>query len=67
MYIPDVEEFLHVSRYPMLEYIGFGADISDGVAKMRAATILGEIFRLHQRTKTRLSMSAQTQSMGILL
>ena len=42
---------MHVSSYPILESIGFGTDISDGVAKMRAANILGEIFRLHQRTK----------------
>ena len=31
--------------------MGFDTDISNGVAKMRAATLLGEIFRLHQRTK----------------
>ena len=32
--------------------MGFDNDISDGVAIMSAATILGEIFRLYQRTKT---------------
>ena len=31
--------------------MGFDTDISDGVAKMRAATLLGDIVRLHQRTK----------------
>ena len=31
--------------------MGFDNDISDGVAKIRAATLLGEIVRLHQRTK----------------
>ena len=51
MDIPALEEVLHVSRYPLLESMGFDADISDGVAKMRAATLLGDIARLHQRTK----------------
>ena len=32
--------------------MGFDTDISDGVIKMRAATILREILRLCQRTKT---------------
>ena len=40
-----------MSSYPMLESMGFDTDISDGVAKMRAATLLGKIIRLHQRTK----------------
>ena len=31
--------------------MGFDTDISDGVTKMRAATILGDIVRLRQRTK----------------
>ena len=31
--------------------MGIDTDISDGVAKMRAETLLGEIFRPHQRTK----------------
>ena len=31
--------------------MGFDTDISDGVAKIRADTLLGEIFRLHQRNK----------------
>ena len=50
MDIPAVEEFSQVSGYPLVEYMGFGTDISDGVAKMRAATLLGDIFRLCQRT-----------------
>ena len=29
--------------------MGFGTDISDGVAKIRAATILEEIIRLRKR------------------
>ena len=29
--------------------MGIDTDISDGVAKMRAETLLGEIVRLHQR------------------
>ena len=32
----------------------FNTDISDGVAKVRAVTIWGEIVRLHQRTKNKL-------------
>ena len=48
--IPAAEEFSQVSGYPLVEYMGFGTDISDGVAKMRAATLLGDIFRLRQRT-----------------
>ena len=31
--------------------MGFDTDISDGVSKMRAATLLGGIFCLHQCTK----------------
>ena len=31
--------------------MGFDNDISDRVAKIRAATLLGEVVRLHQRTK----------------
>ena len=49
-----VDEFLHVSSYPILESMGFDTGISDGVTKMRAATLLGDIFRLHQRTKNSL-------------
>ena len=40
MSIPAVEEVVRVSSYPLLEYMGFGTDISDGVAKMRKANIL---------------------------
>ena len=40
-----------MSSYPLLESMGFGTDISDGVAKMRSATLLGEIVCLHQHTK----------------
>ena len=31
--------------------MGFQIYVSDGVAKMRAAILLGDIVRLHQRTK----------------
>ena len=54
MDIPAVEEVLHVSSYPLLESMGFDTDISDGVTKMRAATILGEVLRLHKCTKNTL-------------
>ena len=42
-------------RYPLLEYMGFGDDISDGVLKIRAATLLGGIIRLHQRIRNPLN------------
>ena len=51
MAIPAVEEVSHVYSYLLLESMGFDTDISDGVAKMRAATLLGDIFRLHQCAK----------------
>ena len=35
----------------LIESMGFNTGISDGVAKMRAATLLGEIVRLYQGTK----------------
>ena len=50
----DVDDVLNVSNYPLLESIGFDTDIYDGVAKMRAATILGKIVYLHQNTKNTL-------------
>ena len=46
--ITDVEEVAHVSSYPMPEAMYFDTDISDEVAKMRAATILRYIVRLDQ-------------------
>ena len=55
MDITAVEEFLHVSSYPLLEYMDSGIDISDWVAKIKAAAILGEILRLHQSTKNPLN------------
>ena len=51
MAITAVEEVLHMSSYPLIEYMGFGTDIYDGVEKMRAATLLREILRLNRRTK----------------
>ena len=51
MAVPAVEEVLHVSSYPLIESMGFDTDISDGVTKMRAEDLLGEIVRLHQHTK----------------
>ena len=50
MDIPGLEEVFHVSSYPLIESMGFDTDISYGVAKMRAATILGDIARLHLHT-----------------
>ena len=51
MYIPYLQEVSHVSSYPLLESMSFDTDISDKFSKMRAATLLKYIFRLHQRTK----------------
>ena len=51
MAIPAVEEVSPVSSYPLIEYMGFDTDISDGFAKMRASTLLGEIVCPHQHTK----------------
>ena len=67
MVIPAVEKILHVYIYPMLEYMGFDTDISDGFAKMRAATVLGDIFGLHQRTKTPLKYFQTKSKYGNLV
>ena len=40
-----------MSSYSLIEYMGFDTDISDGVAKMSAAALLGDIFHLHKRIK----------------
>ena len=45
----------------------FDTDISDGVAKMRVATILGEIVRLHQRTKNMLKYVHTNSKYGHLV
>ena len=55
MDIPSMKEVFHVSSYSLLEYMGVDTDISDGVAKMRAATLLGDIVCLHQRNKNPLN------------
>ena len=67
MDIPAVEEVLNVSSYPIIEYMGFGTDISDGVAKMMTATLLGEIFRLHQHTKNPLKYAHKNSKYGHLV
>ena len=51
MAIPYVEEVEHVSSYPLLEYMGFDADISGGEKKTRAATLLGYNVHFHKCTK----------------
>ena len=43
-----------MSIYPLLESMGFDSYISDGVAKIRSAALLGEIARLRQRTRNTL-------------
>ena len=55
MAIPAVEEVSHVYSYPLLESMSFDTDIPDGVAKMRATTLLGDIVRLYQRSKNPLN------------
>ena len=50
MDVSTAEEVLHVFIYPLLESMGFDTDISNGVSQMRAATLLGEIVRLHKIT-----------------
>ena len=56
-----MEEVLHVSSYPMIESMGFCTDISDGVSKLRASTLLGDIVLLRQFTKNTLKY-VHTQS-----
>ena len=51
MAIPSVGKVLHVSSYPLIESMSFDTAVSGGVAKLRVATILGDIFRLIQLTK----------------
>ena len=47
--------------------MGFDADISDGVAKMRSATLLGDIVHLHQFTKNMLECVHTTSKYGNLV
>ena len=47
--------------------MGFGSDVSDGVVKMRAAILMGEIFRLHQRTKNPLKYVHTNSNYGHLV
>ena len=67
MAIPYVEEFFHVSSYPLIESMGFYTDISDEVAKMRAATLLEEIVCLHQLTKNMLKYVHKNSNYGHLV
>ena len=67
MAIPAVEEVLNVSSYHFLESMGFDTDISNGVAKMRAATLLREIIRLHQRNKNLLKYVHTNSKHGYLV
>ena len=62
-----MEEVLHVYRYPLIESMGFDTDIYDGFEKMRAATILGEIVRLHQCTKNTLKYVHNNSKYGHLV
>ena len=47
--------------------MGFDTDISAGVAKMRAATLLGEIVCLHQHTKNPLNYIHRNSKYGHLV
>ena len=55
-----------MSSYPLIEYMVFDTDIYDGVTKMRAATLLGEIVRLHQHTKDPLKYVHKNSKYGNL-
>ena len=55
MDVPTMEEVSHVSSYPLPESMCFYTNISDGVAKMRAAILLVDNVRLHQRNKNPLN------------
>ena len=67
MAIPDAEDFLHISSYPLLKYMGFGTGISDGVAKVMTATILVEIVLLHHHTKNPLKYVYTNSKYGHLV
>ena len=67
MAIPDVEEVRHVSSYPLIESMGFDTGIYDGVTKIRASTLLGDIFHLHQLTKNPLKYVHQNSKYGHLV
>ena len=43
-----VEEVAHVSSYPILGSMGFYTGLCVGVAKIRAATLLGDIVHIRQ-------------------
>ena len=67
MDIPSVKEVFHVSSYTILESMGFDTDISDGVVKMTAATLLGEIVCLHQCTNNTLKYVHTNSKYGNLV
>ena len=46
--------------------MGLDTDIFDGVTKIRAATIFGDISRLHKFTKNKVMYVQKTQIMGTL-
>ena len=55
MDITAAERVLHVSSYPMIASMGLDSDMSDEVANMRSATLLGDIACFHQHTKNSLN------------
>ena len=67
MDIQAVKKFYCVYSFPLLESIVFDTDIYDGVAKMRAATLLGEILRPHQQTKNPLKYAHTDSNYGHLV
>ena len=64
--ITELEEVAHVYSYTILKYIGFDTGIFDGVTKIKAATIFGDISRLHKFTKNKVMYVQKTQIMGTL-
>ena len=51
----------------MIESMGFDTDISDGVAKIRAAALLVDIVSLHQCTKNMLKYVHTNSKYGHLV
>ena len=62
-----VEEVVRVSSYLLLDSMGFDTDIYDEVAKMMAATLLGDIFRHYQCTKNPLKYVHTNSKYGHLV
>ena len=67
MAIPDVEEAFHVSSYTILVSMGFDTGISYGFAKIRSATLMGDIVNLYQCNNNMMKYFHQNKSMDLIL